>query len=76
VLFLISSIRLLYLHPFDKKMLFEKSVSQRRAAEMGWGRGKRKDGLFWGCGFSGDREFPQKPFHDLLVSLHRFSVGD
>jgi hypothetical protein len=26
--------------------------------------------------FSGDREFPQKPFHDLMVYLHRVSVRD
>jgi hypothetical protein len=37
---------------------------------------KRKEHLFWGCGFSGDREFPLKPFHDLLFYLHRVSVGD
>jgi hypothetical protein len=54
------------LFPFGWQIVFE----------MGWSMRKQKEGLFWGCGFSGDREFPLKPLQDLLFYLHHFSVGN
>jgi hypothetical protein len=37
---------------------------------MGWSRGEKKEGLFWGS------VIPQKPVENLLFYLHYFSVGD
>jgi len=46
------------------------------AVQMGWSRGKGNRTPVLGVGFFRRSGIPQKPFHDLLFYLHRFSVGD